>query len=121
MAELTKVRHGPTKLVDTGGTTTKNDLLLSADMGRCKRIVGRLTVLQAAGTNPTLDLEVVDAPENDYLFFSDTTDGAFDQMTGPGTKTVMVEEFTQFINFQYSIGGTDSPEFTIILDLVGKE
>ena len=109
------VRWGPIKLDGSG----ENDLLLSADFSGVREFAGTLTVLSAAGTSPTLDVQMVDGPENDHLFVGDSTSGGFTQMTGAGNEKIYVTEFSRFVNFKYALGGTN-PEFIVTLDLNGK-
>lgn len=115
-----KFRWGPVNLTTTGGVVS-NDYMLSVDVSAWSKALCQLTVLAASGTNPTLDLKMVDGPENDSMFFDDTPDGAFDQMTGSGKKRVVITDFMQFLNYAYEIGGTDTPKFTIILDVCGRD
>jgi len=105
-------------LSTTGGEVT-NDLLLSTDFSGFKEISGTLTVLGAEGTSPILDLKLLDGPENDTVFMGDTTDGAFSQVTATGNAKIYVTKFSRYLNFAYSLGGTN-PKFTVIVDLYGK-
>lgn len=98
--------------------TGENDLLLSVDFAGIREVAGTLTVLSASGTSPTLDVQLVDGPENDHLFMGDTTDGTFAQMTGAGNEKAYVTKFARFVNFKYQLSA--GAEFIVVLDLNGK-
>lgn len=117
-AESKHVRYGPIVLSTTGGEVS-GDLLLSADFDGVTDISGTLTILGVEGTSPFLDLKIVDAPENDVVFMGDTTDGAFAQANSTGNKKVYIRDFSRYVNYAYTLGGTN-PKFTVVLDLYGK-
>ena len=115
-----RLRWGPIML-STEGSDVSNDLLLSGDFAGVREISGTLTVLGASGTSPTLDVKLVDAPENTDIFFAATPSGGFAQVTSAGSAPVKVylTQFSQYVNFKYTLGGTD-PKFSVIIDLIGK-
>lgn len=49
----------------------------------------------------------------------DTTDGAFAQANSTGNKKVYIRDFSRYVNYAYTLGGTN-PKFTVVLDLYGK-
>ena len=108
-------RWGPTRFTSSG----ENDLLLSVDLGGAREVSGTLTVLGVSGSSPTLDVVLIDGPENDALYMGDTTSGAFTQMSSTGNTKLYITEFSRFMNYKVSLGGS-SPEFTVVIDLYSK-
>lgn len=116
-------RIGPTTLANTA-PNTKFGLLQTMDLLGFREFDALLTVLGSTGTSQTLDVSLLHGVVNDEsLLVTFPTGGSFTQVlsgaTLPVVRQLYITQFSRYLNFRYTLGGTD-PTFTIQLDVVAK-
>ena len=93
------------KDVTLDATTTGTGCLVE----RYAELLAILDVTAVAGTNPTLDVAIqVSADDAVYI-----TVQSFSQITSTGTVYKALTNFGKWVRLVYTIGGTDSPSFTV--------
>lgn len=66
-----------------------------------------------AGTNPTLDINVMTCETSDGTF---RNVGNFTQFTGTGSKRETIHGLDRYVRLDYTLGGTANPSFTGTID-----
>ena len=104
-------------------TTTANGTGVDA-----RDFVGEIAVIlsavNVAGTTPTLVVKVQDSEDNSS--FADITGAVFTTVTDAGTKAATLEKITlnvdsarRYLRVVKTVGGTNSPEFSLSCTAVG--